>query len=550
MEANLTPRISLVLTCFNRGKQLDISLSSLIKNGVNFPLEIVVVNDGLDNDGTKEVCKKYSKQLDIKYYFSGAGNSDGLISRNPAIPNNIGIRKATGDILILTCPEIVHLNNCIDNLIQPLLKDKKALTIPSKLYFDCEDTFTIEYQKDIVDLKKYTQKNNDAKMPFLLGVWKDQIEAIGGYDEDFIGYACEDNDLVSRLISNHCYHVETPAQIIHLYHGKRCPDGYQYNNSAWCYNWKLFNDRQGILKRNEGKDWGSLENTERKTIKINPIPKICHLYWDKSPMSWLQVQTVVTFHRQNPEWEIKVYTPIQPFVVPDNRYVPDYTGKDFWPELLELSYVQIIPIDMLDYWIDPTIHNILQSDLFRYHILYEFGGVWSDFDILWIKPIGNLYLLPTLGKVSVFEMGVSICRYKLINGFNNISVIVAQPKHEIFKFLLEKCQEIIDTNKDRNLLEHQVFGTNLWDKLWPTFQDTSNQFPDAVAFPYKTFYPYSIFKMDQLYLKNNIEPIKDNCTCIHWFNGHKLSKQFVIGAIKVQNSSISKILSLIKRKLL
>jgi glycosyltransferase involved in cell wall biosynthesis len=550
MEANLTPQISLVLACFNRAKLLEVSLLSIVKNAPKYPLEIVVVNDGLDSDGTKEICKKFSKVLNIKYYFSGAGNSDGLIQRCPAIPNNIGIRKATGDILILTCPEIVHLNHAIDFLVEPLLNDKKALTIPSKLYFDCKDTFTIEYQNDIVDLKTYTQRNNDAKMSFLLGVWKSEVEKIRGYDEDFIGYAGEDNDFIDRLISNGCKHVETLAQIIHVYHGKRCPEGYQYDNLAWVYNRKLYNDRRGIVKRNEGKTWGDINNTERKRIEANPLPKICHLYWDKSPMSWLQVQTVVTFHKQNPDWEIRVYVPIQPYVVPDNRYVPDYTGVDYWNNVLELPYVQIIPIDVTDYGIDPMIHNILQSDLFRYHILYEFGGVWSDFDVLWIKPIGQLYLFPTLGKVSVLKMGVSICRYKFITGHNNISVIIAQPKHELFSFLLGKCQEILDINKDRNLLEHQVFGTNLWDRLWPTFQDTSNQFMDAVAFQYKTFFPYSIFEMPKLYMGHDLTPIADDCLGIHWFNGHALSKKFVTDKIVNKKCSMSSIITLIKRKVL
>ena len=43
------------------------------------------------------------------------------------------------------------------------------------------------------------------------------------------------------------------------------------------------------------------------TRLIKMIPKKCHLYWDGSPMSWLNLMTVDSFHKYNPDWKITVY---------------------------------------------------------------------------------------------------------------------------------------------------------------------------------------------------------------------------------------------------
>ena len=43
-------------------------------------------------------------------------------------------------------------------------------------------------------------------------------------------------------------------------------------------------------------------------------------------MSRLQVFTVETFHKLNPEWEIYVYVPKQAYIM-NAKYIPDYTGK-------------------------------------------------------------------------------------------------------------------------------------------------------------------------------------------------------------------------------
>jgi hypothetical protein len=41
---------------------------------------------------------------------------------------------------------------------------------------------------------------------------------------------------------------------------------------------------------------------------MKTIPKICHFIWtSKSPLSLLQLLSVVSFHKYNPDWRIVLY---------------------------------------------------------------------------------------------------------------------------------------------------------------------------------------------------------------------------------------------------
>lgn len=257
-NANGDILISVVMASFNRSELLDIGLESISNNISRYKIEIIVVNDGLD-DNTESVVNKYIDNLNIKYIFSGSRNEGGIISRSPSIPLNIGIKAANGEYVILTCPEIQHLNLCLDAIIEPLMINENFLTIPKYMYFDDDGNYTNDMISRVNgNLKQCNIRRDSVQMPFLMGIKKSNIYDIGGYDEDFIGYASEDNDFINRLLKIGCIYHRVDAKIVHLYHGKRCPDGLQWGNPKWAYNRNLFNERSDIIVRNIKKGWGKL----------------------------------------------------------------------------------------------------------------------------------------------------------------------------------------------------------------------------------------------------------------------------------------------------
>ena len=262
-------KISLVMATFERSFQLALGLGSITYKYNHLDLEIIVVDDGMFSEekySAKYWCDSYRKSgLNIKYIFAGQRNVNGIVKRNPCFANNIAVKQSSGDIIVLSCPEIYHINNGLDLLIEPLLKDKKLLTIPEFMYFEDTDGgdaisfsgyMTKGYNDTLLPLLRLDKES--VQMPFFMGMWKDEFMKIGGYDEDMRGYAGDDNDLVDRLQWNGCRYFRTGAGIVHLYHGPRCDSQEHFENPAWVYNYNVRKAGRGKIVRNVGREWGVL----------------------------------------------------------------------------------------------------------------------------------------------------------------------------------------------------------------------------------------------------------------------------------------------------
>ncbi len=253
------------------------------------------------------------------------------------------------------------------------------------------------------------------------------------------------------------------------------------------------------------------------------IPKKLHMYWDKGPMSKLQVFTVETFHRLNPDWEITVYVPQQIYTKPE-KYIPDYTGVDFFDLLSKMSYVNIVSIDMNAYGISCDLHNILRSDILRYHLLYTEGGIWSDFDVIWFKPLDHLSSI--IGDSNFMSVICTLENRPKAPMLHNISILISAPKQKLYKDLIDKCSFIQANLKGRSP-NHQEFGTCMWNNMFSNSTAITKNYPGVVNVDYSTYFPYPIYQMKRLYKQVDLSVINDQVMCEHWFNGHVLSKEYV-----------------------
>ena len=119
--------ISVVMTAFRRHTLLDNTLRS-IQMQTRKPDQIVVIEDGADEGDTRRVCEKYCPSLPVEWY--ARKNRPPLSYSNPAAPKNMGIRKATGDILIIQCGEVKYETpNDIANLVSPVEVDPSVSMI-------------------------------------------------------------------------------------------------------------------------------------------------------------------------------------------------------------------------------------------------------------------------------------------------------------------------------------------------------------------------------------------------------------------------------------
>lgn len=131
------------------------------------------------------------------------------------------------------------------------------------------------------------------------------------------------------------------------------------------------------------------------------IPKIAHFYWGGPILPYLRFMTIKSFCRFNPDWEVWFYTPkhdkneTKPWPSHEQKY--ETSGEDYSGRVEELG-VHLAGIGPIE---EQTAgwSQVHKSDLWRWWILSTIGGLWSDMDILYIRPIkrgldlsGNTYV--------------------------------------------------------------------------------------------------------------------------------------------------------------
>ena len=253
--------VSIIIPTFNRNDLLLWGLNSLNKQIIPWGFEIIVLDEGLEGD-CKKLCKNYKN---VKYILTRPNETEKTIKwRVPTAAINIGVKLAKYPVIILTGPEIYHLNKeNIKNLVEPLLKDPKLMTYTEGF----DDKFSrilrlLEEEGDITEFSVIERRGLrplNTLMPFCLGMKRNEFIDIGGYDEDFLGgYCFDDTDVVARMTANGCKYLKVPGSIIHLHH-QRLRYGLEEVKELWKRNEKLYLERYGKIIRNEGKEWGVIK---------------------------------------------------------------------------------------------------------------------------------------------------------------------------------------------------------------------------------------------------------------------------------------------------
>ena len=251
------------------------------------------------------------------------------------------------------------------------------------------------------------------------------------------------------------------------------------------------------------------------------IPHNLYLFWDGSPMSYLQLLTVASFHKYNPEWGIYVYVPNTTYQqLAKNTFIPDYIGTDWYSELCDLDYVKIVRFDLSEFGIKPDSHGIQCSDQWRARILRQKGGMYSDFDVLWLKPMTEFVNVECDGDPKDFDCVVSLSQYN--KGYHSNSNIMAEQGSRFLKDVIEMQASV------KPPYGHQAFYLDLINKAYPTLDSIRKTHPRVLAMKYKTFFPYGLFDLKRLYSMTDLTPIRDkDVMAVHWYNGAKESKTYV-----------------------
>lgn len=272
-------KVSIIIATFNRSLQLSRGLITILKQEI-LPDEIVIIDDGSVDD-TRKVCESFKVLaagfgVGLKYKY--LNHPEHRIS---SIPRNVGIKQSTGDLIIFTEPEILHVGNTIKQLLDLMKSNPNKVpvatqiwTIQQKIYDKLnQDNFerpmtilTHKYAQltESPNLDNLKAPNSDWAITgskncltgCLFACEKKWLLDIGGFDESFEGHGWDDFDLFERFNLYGTPILKTDDIIvIHQWHEKNYP----YNIiDAGQKNGEKSKQRvlKGEFKVNIDKEWG------------------------------------------------------------------------------------------------------------------------------------------------------------------------------------------------------------------------------------------------------------------------------------------------------
>ena len=242
------------------------------------------------------------------------------------------------------------------------------------------------------------------------------------------------------------------------------------------------------------------------------IPKIAHFYWGAPLLSYLRYLTVFTFNKYNPDWKIKVYYPKEKYTGGKwwSHQETDVVCEDYFGELSKIPNVEMIEVDFNSLGIG-DVPEVYRSDLLRLKLLGTEGGIYSDMDILYFKPLEEAWFnSPINSKVN------TIISYHPTRNHYSIGFLGASVNNDFYKFLYEEGVKRINQTK-----EYQWLGVIMWKTFFNTPIVITQKYPHLRVLDIQMDLCYSLDSTQIGSLYDECVPISNPKTiALHWYGGH------------------------------
>ena len=268
-------------------------------------------------------------------------------------------------------------------------------------------------------------------------------------------------------------------------------------------------------------------------MNLEKIPKVMNFYWGfNSKLTYLNLLTLISFRKFNPDWVIVLYRPKQSskFVLSDkiDDFHIEYNGKDYSSELANIDNLKVMDFDFPQIGVSSEIAEVYKSDFLRWHLLSTHGGGWSDMDILYIKPLSELISDGRMINGDESEIDTAIIFQDL--GYHPIGFYLSSPNNLFFAKIFEESKDSFSET------DYQSVGAHLLNRIYPNIDAIRSILPmlNIVDLKAKTVYPYLPNEINKIFSNSFFERIRfkrnitDDTIGIHWYNGSNISKQYMI----------------------
>ena len=225
-------QVSLIVTTYNWKEALAVVLRSIMAQTV-MPCEVIIADDG-SRDDTRILIEEYARNFPVPLIHSWQPD-DGF---RLAMSRNRAISKVKGDYIIIIDGDILIKPDFIEShraAAKPGFFVQggrvimwEALSAKLKQNFEIPHFFT----------KGLRNRHNTLSSPVLsrifskvwnsdkstrgcnIAFWKDDIDAVNGYNEAFEGWGREDSEMVIRMLNHGVqrFYLKFAGVGFHLYH--------------------------------------------------------------------------------------------------------------------------------------------------------------------------------------------------------------------------------------------------------------------------------------------------------------------------------------------
>lgn len=194
-----TKLVSVVIPAYNAADIIRSCLNSLLRQSYS-PLEVIVVDDGSDDD-TFKVVKQFKKVTLLSQKHFGAGSA-----------RNKGAFQAKGNILVFADADQEFAPDFVADLVKPILKGKaKGSWTGNEVVKNWENVWAKCFNYNFGRYSKTMIGDTKSQRKVFRAILKKEFDKVHGFDS--IGYN-DDWTLVNKL----GYQPKTTRALIYHYH--------------------------------------------------------------------------------------------------------------------------------------------------------------------------------------------------------------------------------------------------------------------------------------------------------------------------------------------
>lgn len=208
--------LSVVLTTYERPAHLERSLASLaLQREMEGRFEVVVVDDG-SKDRTHDVVREFAKTAKFPVKLTTHEHNGFRVS----LCRNDGIRASEGAYILISDSDCIFPPN---HLERHLAARRPGLIRAGNCYRldrDSTEKLTVEdiklgtYQHRVPLVERFRvwrrwisdvryqlrgKPNKPKLMGFNIAISREDLDAVNGFDEEYVGWGCEDDDFAARV---------------------------------------------------------------------------------------------------------------------------------------------------------------------------------------------------------------------------------------------------------------------------------------------------------------------------------------------------------------